>query len=197
MANVESLIDNLRKVRTNPQDYPHSVKIVQDLIPVFHHSITSQHHSPLVKLILQELSINDLSKDPSDEEIEVLAKFCGDGLISQDDIEVVKNEISEYRKLIEEIVRSLSLEGPGVCILEDVFSESYMDKFQSWVDEYLQQDTQEKKDHFAFGTNKRIWKVPEKLPSDLLYSYLQYDASCDEHRTPAFNHVIDRYQDMF
>ena len=77
------------------------------------------------------------------------------------------------------------------CVLENVFSECYMDKFRAWVDQYLEQEMN-KKEHFAFGTNKTIFRVPEKLPSDLLYSYLQFDAGSDDHKTPAFNHVIDR-----
>ena len=33
-----------------------------------------------------------------------------------------------------------------------------------------------RKDHFAFGTNKRIWRLPEKLPPCHLYNYLHYEA---------------------
>ena len=150
-------------------------------------NLTKQLDTLSVKSILNDKTKNKIS----DEEIKGLAKLLGIDS-SEETIELAHCFISSYRSIIEEIVRSLSLEGPGVCVLEDVFSEEYMDKFQAWVEEYLEQDTQEKKDHFAFGTNKRIWRVPEKLPPNLLYSYLQFDADSEDHRTPAFNHVIDR-----
>lgn len=191
MTNIELILETLKNSRTDPQDYPNSKTIIKNLIPVFNHSIACEQHGQLVKLILQELSINDASKDPHDEEIKVLAKLSGHGSVNDQAIEAIHHEVAAYRALIEEIVRSLSLEGPGVCVLENVFSESYMDKFRAWVDQYLEQEMN-KKEHFAFGTNKTIFRVPEKLPSDLLYSYLQFDAGSEDHKTPAFNHVIDR-----
>ena len=189
---MEESLMFLQSTKTKASDYPHSVSIVQDLIPVFNttHLITG-NKSKVFKLILQELHINDPSKDPSDEEIRILGKLCDEG---DDCIQIIREDIRRYRVMVEEIVRSLSLSGPGVCVLENVFSQDFMNQFQAWVDEYLQQDTASKKDHFAFGTNKRIWRVPEKLPSDLLYSYLQYEVDKDDHKTPAFNHVIDRWK---
>ena len=184
MDRISETLQTLRSRRTSSSDYPHATEIKQGLIPVF--DAKSLSGSDLLgKLLLQEVDINDPKSDPTDLDIEILSDLC--------DAEGNKTDFLEnYRHQIEEIVHSLSMEGPGVCILEDVFSEEYMDKFQSWVDDYLAKETSAKKDHFAFGTNKRIWRLPEKIPPSLLYTYLRYDACFSEETSPVFNHVIDR-----
>ena len=186
MDRVSEILQTLRSRKTSCSDYPHASEIEQGLIPVF--DAKSLGGSDLVgKLLLQEVDINDPSSDPTDVDVEILSELC-----DPEGNKSAANFIKNYRHQIEEIVHSLSMEGPGVCILEDVFPEEYMDKFQSWVDDYLTEDTSSKKDHFAPGTNKRIWRLPEKLPSSLLYTYLRYDACSSEETSPVFNHVIDR-----
>jgi len=145
------------------------------------------------KLLLQEMDINDPTSDPTDRDLEILSELCDLGELTGEEKIQASSFLKNYRGQIEEIVHSLSLEGPGVCIVEDVFSEEYMDQFQGWVDDYLTHDTSSKKDHFAFGSNKRVWRLPEKLPSSLLYTYLRYDACSSEGTSPVFNHVIDRF----
>ena len=186
MDKIAETLQTLRSRKTSISDYPHAIEIKQGLIPVF--NARSLNGADLVeKLLLQEVDINDPTSDPSDLDLEILSELCeAEGKKS------ASNFLGNYRLQIEEIVHSLSMEGPGVCIVEDVFSEEYMDEFQSWVEDYLRADTSSKKDHFAFGTNKRIWRLPEKLPSSLLYSYLRYDACSSEETSPVFNHVIDR-----
>ena len=172
-------------------DYPHATEIKQGLIPVF--DAGSLNGSNLVeKLLLQEMDINDPTSDPTDRDLEILSELCDLGELGGEEKIQASSFLKNYRGQIEEIVHSLSLEGPGVCIVEDVFSEEYMDQFQGWVDDYLTHDTSSKKDHFAFGSNKRVWRLPEKLPSSLLYTYLRYDACSSEGTSPVFNHVIDR-----
>ena len=189
MDRISETLQTLSSRTTSNSDYPHATEIKQGLIPVF--DAKSLNGSYLVeKLLLQEVDINDPTSDPTDHDLEILSELCEpEGLTEEGK---ASNFLKNYRHQIEEIVHSLSLEGPGVCIVEDVFSEEYMEKFQSWVDDYLTKDTSSKKDHFAFGTNKRIWRLPEKLPPSLLYSYLRYDASSSEDTSPVFNHVIDR-----
>ena len=186
MDRVSESLQKFRSRKTSSSDYPHATEIKQSLIPVF--DAKSLGCSDLVeKLLLQEVDINDPASDPTDLDMEILSELC-----DSEENKSAANFLENYRQQIEEIVHSLSLEGPGVCILEDVFSEEYADKFQSWVDDYLTKDTSSKKDHFAPGTNKRIWRLPEKLPSSLLYPYLRYDVCSPEETSPVFNHVIDR-----
>ena len=189
MDRISETLQTLSSRTTSNSDYPHATEIKQGLIPVF--DAKSLNGSYLVeKLLLQEVDINDPTSDPTDLDLEILSELCElEGLTETGK---ASNFLKNYRHQIEEIVHSLSLEGPGVCIVEDVFSEEYMEKFQSWVEDYLTTDTSSKKDHFAFGTNKRIWRLPEKLPPSLLYTYLRYDASSSEDTSPVFNHVIDR-----
>ena len=187
MDRISDSLQTLRSRKTSSSEYPHATEIKQGLIPVF--DAKSLNSSDLVgRLLLQEVDINDPTSDPTDLDMDILSELVCD----PEGNKSAANFIENYRHQIEEIVHSLSMEGPGVCILEDVFSEEYMDKFQSWVDDYLTKDTMSKKDHFAAGTNKRIWRLPEKIPSSLLYTYLRYDACSSEETSPVFNHVIDR-----
>ena len=166
-------IYDLKNRKTASSDYPHAVHIRTN-IPVFDAN-TVNHSDIAVNLSLQELDINDPTQDPADYDLQLLSELCqvGGFKFKKDEGKSTTKIIEHYRNFIEEIVHSLSLDGPGVCIVENVFSQEYMDKFQAWVDDYLTKDTSSKKDHFAFGTNKRIWRVPEKLPSNLLYTYLR------------------------
>ena len=157
------------------------------MIPVFDaKSLCDENTSLPVQFVLQELDINDPQSIPTDEEISSLSR------IFKDNCDQVHASVNSYKNVIEEIVRSLSLDGPGVCVIENVFSEDFMTRIQEWVDDYLAKDTSSKKDHFAFGTNKRIWRLPEKLPPPLLYSYLRAEAGA-EASSPVFNHVVDRF----
>ena len=186
MDRISETLQALRSCKTSRSDYPHATEIKHDLIPVF--DAKSLSGSDLLgKLLLQEVDINDPTSDPTDLEQEILSELC-----DAEENKAAPNFLENYRHQIEEIVHSLSMEGPGVCILEDVFSVEYMDKFQNWVDDYLAKETSAKKDHFAFGTNKRIWRLPEKIPPSLLYTYLRYDACSSEENSPVLNHVIDR-----
>ena len=193
-VNLEDILNQLETKRTQSSEYPNAVRIDLDLIPVFDaQSICDLYGSKLQNLVLQELEINDSTSDPDNEEITKLSKLLSNEDL-KDDEKLVQSFIERYRSVINEIVHSLSLDGPGVCIVENVFSQEFMDKIQNWVDDYLEKDTSSKKDHFAFGTNKRIWRVPEKLPVNLLYNYLHYDATDGGQVTsPVFNHVIDRF----
>ena len=172
MNRIESILESLKSRETSSSDYPQAVYITPTNIPVFD-AETVSHPDLLVNLSLQELDINDQTRDPTDLDVEILSQICDMEGLRHEGGNLTKEFLLKYRKYIDEVVHSLSLEGPGVCIIENVFSEDIMDKVQAWVDGYLQKDTSSKKDHFAFGTNKRIWRVPEKLPSDLLYTYLR------------------------
>ena len=197
-VNLENILNQLKTSTTKSSEYPNAVRIDLNLIPVYDAQSICDFYSPkLQNLILQELEINDVTSDPDDEELSILRRLLSneDPKVDDDDEFVsIRHFVENYRSVITEIVHSLSLDGPGVCIIENVFSEKFMDKIQDWVDDYLEKDTTSKKDHFAFGTNKRIWRIPEKLPVDLLYNYLYYDAmgGC-EVSSPVFNHVIDKF----
>ena len=183
---TENLLKTVKR-STQPSDYPNAVRIDKGLIPVFDaKSLCDQNTSLPLQLALQELDINDPGSIPTDEELSALSR------IFEANCDQVHAALNSYKDVIEEIVRSLSLDGPGVCVIENVFSEDFMKSIQEWVDDYLARDTSSRKDHFAFGTNKRIWRLPEKMPPPLLYSYLRSEAGC-EASSPVFNHVLDRF----
>ena len=165
---MNELKESILKRTTQPTDYPNAVRIDQELIPVFDaKSLCDRNTSLPLQLALQELDINDPGSVLTDEEIASLSR------IFEANCDKVRASLTSYKGVIDEIVRSLSLDGPGVCVIENVFSEEFMSSIQDWVDDYLARDTASRKDHFAFGTNKRIWRLPEKLPPALLYSYLR------------------------
>ena len=126
MDRISETLQTLSSRTTSNSDYPHATEIKQGLIPVF--NARSLNGADLVeKLLLQEVDINDPTSDPSDLDLEILSELC--------EAEVKRsasNFLGNYRLQIGEIVHSLSMEGPGVCIVEDVFSEEYMDRFQGW-----------------------------------------------------------------
>lgn len=187
MNELKENLSNLVKRKTQPSDFPSAARIDKELIPVFDaKSLCDENTSWPLQLVLQELDINDPGSVLTDEEIASLAR------IFEANCDQVHAALNRYKDVIEEIVRSLSLDGPGVCVIENVFSEDFMTRVQDWVDDYLAKDTISKKDHFAFGTNKRIWRLPEKLPPGLLYSYLRPEAGAGAS-SPVFNHVLDRF----
>ena len=72
------------------------------------------------------------------------------------------------------------MDGPGVAVARGVFTVEEMEALADWCAQYwVKQEEHVKKnfgakrgqkDHFAAGSNRRVWQVPEKLPADLLIS---------------------------
>lgn len=183
-------ISKIKDLRTPKEDYPRAVRIEKGLIPVFDaKSICNAETSFFNQLILQELNLNESTFSLPDEELKVLAKLTDN---NQETVAESKDFIRAYQEFISEIVNSLSLNGPGVCVVENIFSEEFMTQVMNWVENYFDKNISCKKDHFAFGTNKRIWRLPEKFPPSILYNYLRYQAGSSES-SPVFNHIIDSF----
>ena len=135
----EELKENLAafaKRKSHPSDYPNAVRIDKELIPVYDaQSLCSKDTSYPLQLILQDLDINDPGGALREEEIATLSKLF------HANCELLHASLKSYKSVIEEIVRSLTLDGPGVCVVENVFSEDFMTRIQDWVDDYLDRDT--------------------------------------------------------
>lgn len=90
------------------------------------------------------------------------------------------NDVEKREQIFADAARALRMEGPGVAVARNVFTENEMEALAEWCREYWvkQEDEAKKnagakkvqKDHFAAGSNRRVWQVPEKLPADLLIS---------------------------
>ena len=116
-------ISKIKDLRTPKEDYPHAVRIEKGLIPVFDaKSICNAETSYFNQLILQELNLNESAFSLPDEELKVLAKLTD----NQETVSESKDFIRVYQEFISEIVNSLSLNGPGVCVVENIFSEEFM-----------------------------------------------------------------------
>ncbi|CAD7937292.1 unnamed protein product [Amoebophrya sp. A120] len=84
-----------------------------------------------------------------------------------------EEEASLSAATVDEICRALSTEAadsPGVVVVKNVFPPGWVrDTLGPWITGYYasHQTDSPKKDHFSSG-NKRIWRLPEKLPAEIL-----------------------------
>ena len=109
---MNELKESILKRTTQPTDYPNAVRIDQELIPVFDaKSLCDENTSLPLQLALQELDINDPGRVLTDEEIASLSR------IFAANCDQVRASLTSYKGVIDEIVRSLSLDGHGVCVL--------------------------------------------------------------------------------
>ena len=144
MDAVKNVVKDLESKRTLASDYPRAERIEKGLIPVYDaNNVSGCASSTFRKLLLEELDINAAAADrvADEEELRFLASLLDQNRPSEADEDSAKAFLAKYVQIIDEIVHCLSMEGPGVCIIENLFSEQFMTELQRWVDDYLERDT--------------------------------------------------------
>ena len=141
----------------------------------------SKHSDEQVFFTESEISVDDLMQTCSQKTLKEaypLAESVAENIIIYDakNITHLVGNSNQEKKLKTELNHILG-KGPGVFIIRNLYEDSVIDQSNGIFDKIIKNEATNKNDHFASGSNTRIWNSLQKVAIENSEAFISYYAN--------------------
>ena len=141
----------------------------------------SKHSDEQVFFTESEISVDDLMQTCSQKTLKEaypLAESVAENIIIYDakNITHLVGNSNQEKRLKTELNHILG-KGPGVFIIRNLYEDSVIDQSNGIFDKIIKNEATNKNDHFASGSNTRIWNSLQKVAIENSEAFISYYAN--------------------
>jgi ectoine hydroxylase-related dioxygenase (phytanoyl-CoA dioxygenase family) len=141
----------------------------------------SKHSDEQVFFTESEISVDDLMQTCSQKTLKEaypLAESVAENIIIYDakNIAHLVGNSNQEKRLKTELNHILG-KGPGVFIIRNLYEDSVIDQSNGIFDKIIKNEATNKNDHFASGSNTRIWNSLQKVAIENSEAFISYYAN--------------------